>query len=86
MKLISWNVNGLRAAYRKGFMEQFNKIDADIFCIQETKMQAGQLDLPLEDYYSYFNYATVRKGYSGTAIFTKMKPINVSIRNEYRRT
>ena len=77
MRLISWNVNGLRAVYKKGFMEVFNEMDADIFCIQETKMQEGQLELPLKDYHSYFNYATVRKGYSGTAIFTKTKPINV---------
>ena len=70
MKLISWNVNGLRAVYKKGFMEFFKEIDADIFCIQETKMQEGQIKLDLEGYEQYFNCA-VRKGYSGTAVFTK---------------
>lgn len=77
MKLISWNVNGLRAIYKKGFMDIFKALDADIFCIQETKMQEGQIELDLNDYYEYYNYAE-RKGYSGTAIFTKKKPINVS--------
>ena len=77
MKLISWNVNGLRAVVNKGFMDFFNKIDADIFCIQETKMQEGQLELILEGYYQYFNSA-IKKGYSGTAIFTKQKPIAVT--------
>ncbi len=77
MKLISWNVNGLRAIYKKGFVEFFNKIDADIFCIQETKMQDGQMTLELPGYKQYFNYAE-RKGYSGTAIFTKIEPENVS--------
>lgn len=77
MKLISWNVNGLRAVYKKGFLDFFNKIDADIFCIQETKMQEGQIELELEGYNQYFNYA-LRKGYSGTAIFTKIKPKKVS--------
>ena len=77
MKLISWNVNGLRAVYKKGFLDFFNKIDADIFCIQETKMQEGQITLELEKYEQYFNYA-VRKGYSGTAVFTKMKPEKVT--------
>ena len=70
MKLISWNVNGLRAVYKKGFMDFFNEIDADVFCIQETKMQAGQIELNLEGYEQFFNYA-VRKGYSGTAILQK---------------
>ena len=77
MKLISWNVNGLRAIYKKGFEDFFNKIDADIFCIQETKMQEGQLDVNFEGYNKYFNSA-IRKGYSGTAIFSKIKPINVT--------
>lgn len=77
MKLISWNVNGLRAVYKKGFIDFFNEINADIFCIQETKMQEGQIKLDLENYKQYFNYA-VRKGYSGTAIFTKIEPKNVT--------
>ncbi|MBO5413743.1 MAG: exodeoxyribonuclease III [Clostridia bacterium] len=77
MKLISWNVNGLRAVLNKGFMDFFKEIDADIFCLQETKMQEGQVTLELEGYHQYFNSA-VKKGYSGTAIFTKIKPINVS--------
>lgn len=77
MKLISFNVNGLRAIVGKNFVEDFKNIDADIFCLQETKMQQGQLDLQFDGYYSYFNYAE-RKGYSGTAIYTKNKPINVT--------
>ena len=77
MKLVSWNVNGLRAIYKKGFEESFKKLDADIFCIQETKMQEGQIELDLQGYYQYYNYAE-RKGYSGTAIFTKKEPLNVS--------
>lgn len=77
MKLISWNVNGLRAVYKKGFMNFFDSINADIFCIQETKMQEGQICLELPCYEQYYNYA-VRKGYSGTAIFTKIKPNNVT--------
>ncbi len=77
MKLISWNVNGLRAVYKKGFLDFFNEINADIFCIQETKMQEGQITLELEKYEQYFNYA-VRKGYSGTAVFTKIKPEKVT--------
>lgn len=76
MKLISWNVNGIRACMQKGFMDFFNEIDADIFCIQESKMQEGQLELKLEGYYQYWNYAQ-KKGYSGTAIFTKNKPLSV---------
>ena len=76
MKLISWNVNGIRACVQKGFLDFFKEADADIFCIQETKMQAGQLDLDLPGYHQYWNYA-VRKGYSGTAIFTKKEPISV---------
>ena len=77
MKLISWNVNGIRAAMNKGFMDFFEQIDADIFCLQETKMQEGQLELMLDGYYQYWNSA-VKKGYSGTAVFTKEKPINIS--------
>lgn len=77
MKFISWNVNGLRACVGKDFSESFKKLDADFFCLQETKMQAGQLDLEFEGYKSYWNYAE-KKGYSGTAIFTKHEPINVT--------
>ena len=77
MKFISWNVNGIRACVQKGFEEFFKNADADIFCIQETKMQEGQLVLELPGYYQYWNYAE-RKGYSGTAIFTKIKPLSVS--------
>ena len=77
MKLVSWNVNGLRAIYKKGFKNDFDAFKADIFCIQETKMQEGQIELDLDEYFEYYNYAE-RKGYSGTAIFTKIKPINVS--------
>ena len=77
MKLISWTVNGLRAIYKKGFMDIFESLNADIFCIQETKMQEGQIELDLKEYYEYYNYAE-RKGYSGTAIFTKRKPLNIS--------
>ena len=76
MKFISWNVNGIRACVQKGFMDFFNEIDADIFCIQESKMQAGQLELDTPGYHQYWNYA-VKKGYSGTAIFTKQEPISV---------
>ena len=77
MKLISWNVNGLRACVTKGFKERFQELDADIFCIQETKLQEGQIDLSLPGYYQYWNYAK-KKGYSGTAIFTKKEPLSVS--------
>lgn len=77
MKLISWNVNGLRACEGKGFSEAFRRLDADFFCLQETKMQAGQLDLEFEGYRSYWNYAE-KKGYSGTAIFTRHEPISVT--------
>lgn len=77
MKLISWNVNGIRACLTKGFMDFFKEIDADIFCIQETKCQEGQVELNLEGYYSFWNSAE-RKGYSGTAIFCKNKPIKVT--------
>ena len=76
-KLISWNVNGLRACVTKGFLDYFKEADADIFCIQESKLQAGQIELPLENYYQYWNYAE-KKGYSGTAIFTKEEPLSVS--------
>lgn len=76
MKFISWNVNGLRAAVKKGFMDYFNEADADIFCLQETKLQEGQIELDLNGYYDYWNYA-VKKGYSGTAIFTKKEPLRV---------
>lgn len=76
MKLISWNVNGLRACVSKGFLDYFNEVDADIFCIQESKLQEGQIDLDLPNYYQYWNYAE-KKGYSGTAIFTKEKPLSV---------
>ena len=77
MRFISWNVNGLRACEGKGFSEQFKALDADFFCLQETKMQEGQLDLQFPDYTSYWNYAE-KKGYSGTAIFTKHQPLSVS--------
>lgn len=76
MKLISWNVNGIRACVGKGFMEFFKQADADIFCIQESKMQDGQLKLDLPGYYQYWNYAE-KKGYSGTAVFTKKEPVSV---------
>ncbi|MBQ7597313.1 MAG: exodeoxyribonuclease III [Clostridia bacterium] len=75
-KMISWNVNGIRACVQKGFLESFAALDADIFCLQETKLQAGQLDLLPEGYHAYWNYAE-KKGYSGTAIFTKEEPIAV---------
>ena len=77
MKLISWNVNGLRAVCDKGFREIFESLNADFFCLQETKLQAGQLDLSFDGYQSYWNYAD-KKGYSGTAIFTKHEPLSVS--------
>ena len=76
MKLISWNVNGLRAIMGKNFMEFFEAADADIFCLQETKLQAGQIEMDLPGYHQYWNYAE-KKGYSGTAIFTKQEPIDV---------
>lgn len=76
MKFVSWNVNGLRACESKGFSDIFKQLDADFFCLQETKMQEGQLDLQYEDYSSYWNYAE-KKGYSGTAIFSRHKPLNV---------
>lgn len=77
IKMISWNVNGLRACAGKGFLEYFREVDADIFCIQESKLQEGQIDLPLEGYHQYWNYA-VKKGYSGTAVFSKQEPVSVA--------
>lgn len=77
MRLVSWNVNGLRACMEKGFMDFFKKIDADVFCIQESKLQEGQIDIELPGYYQYWNYAE-KKGYSGTAVFTKKEPLSVS--------
>lgn len=77
MKFISWNVNGIRACMTKGFMDFFKEVDADIFCLQETKLQAGQIEMNLEGYHQYWNYAE-KKGYSGTAIFTKKEPISVA--------
>jgi exodeoxyribonuclease-3 len=76
MKLVSWNVNGLRACVRKGFLEYFEEVDSDIFSVQEIKLQEGQIDLQLKGYYQYWNYA-VKKGYSGTAVFTKVEPLSV---------
>ncbi|MBW5471294.1 exodeoxyribonuclease III [Brevibacillus formosus] len=77
MKLVSWNVNGLRACVNKGFYEYFNKVNADIFCLQETKLQEGQIEMEIgEEYHQYWNYAE-KKGYSGTAVFTKMEPLSV---------
>ena len=77
MRLISWNVNGIRACMDKGFMDFFKEIDADIFCLQETKLQEGQIEMDLPGYYQYWNYAE-KKGYSGTALFTKQEPIAVT--------
>ncbi|MGX1264237.1 exodeoxyribonuclease III [Rossellomorea marisflavi] len=77
VKIISWNVNGIRACVKKGFLDFFNHSDADIFCIQESKLQAGQIELDLPGYHQYWNYAQ-RKGYSGTAVFTKTEPLHVS--------
>jgi len=76
LKIVSWNVNGIRACVNKGFLDYFHSVDADIFCIQESKCQKGQIELDLEGYYQYWNYAE-RKGYSGTAIFTKKEPLSV---------
>lgn len=76
MKIVSWNVNGLRASVRKGFMDFFQETDAEIFCVQETKLQAGQIELDMPEYDQYWNYAE-RKGYSGTAVFTKREPLAV---------
>ena len=78
MRLITWNVNGLRACLKKGFADFFNDIDADIFCIQETKLQPDQADFSPEGYYSYFHSAE-RKGYSGTAVFTKTEPLSITM-------
>ena len=78
MKLISWNVNGLRACMQKGFEDFFKNIDADVVCLQETKLQEGQIDFTPEGYFGYWNYAE-KKGYSGTAVFTKEKPLNVTL-------
>ena len=77
MKLISWNVNGIRAAMGKGFCESMLELDADVICIQETKMQEGQADVPLDGYYQYWNSAE-KKGYSGTAVFTRKEPVSVT--------
>ena len=77
MKFISWNVNGLRACMQKGFMDYFNRIDADFFCLQETKLQAGQIEIDLPGYHQFWNYAE-KKGYSGTAIFSKQEPKSVN--------
>ena len=77
MKFISWNVNGLRACMQKGFLDFFQEIDADIFCLQETKLQEGQIDLNLPGYHQYWNYAE-KKGYSGTAVFTRRQPLSVT--------
>ena len=77
MKLISWNVNGLRAVMNKNFMEFFNEADADVFCLQETKLQEGQIEMDLPGYHQYWNYAD-KKGYSGTAVFTKKEPLSVT--------
>lgn len=77
MKLISWNVNGLRACVKKGFLESFAALDADVFCIQESKLQEGQIDLDLPGYHMYWNYAE-KKGYSGTAVFTRQEPLDVT--------
>ncbi|MDD4372131.1 MAG: exodeoxyribonuclease III [Anaerostipes sp.] len=77
MKLVSWNVNGLRACVKKGFLDVMDELDADVFCVQETKLQEGQIDLDLPEYYQYWNYAD-KKGYSGTAIFTKIEPESVA--------
>ena len=77
MKFISWNVNGLRACEGKGFRDIFNELDADFFCLQETKLQEGQIDLQFPGYESYWDYAE-KKGYSGTAIFTRHKPLSVA--------
>ena len=77
MRLISWNVNGLRAVVDKGFADIVEQLDADVFCVQETKLQAGQIDLDLPGYESYWSYAA-KKGYSGTAVFTRVKPLSVA--------
>ncbi|HJV31764.1 MAG TPA: exodeoxyribonuclease III, partial [Bacillales bacterium] len=76
MKLVSWNVNGLRACVKKGFLDFFKEVDADIFCLQETKLQSGQIELELDGYNQYWNYA-IKKGYSGTAVFSRIEPISI---------
>lgn len=76
MKLVSWNVNGIRACIKKGFLDFFKEVDADIFAIQESRLQENQMDLELDGYYKYFNHAE-KKGYSGTAIFTRIKPLSI---------
>ena len=76
MKMISWNVNGLRAVMGKGFMETFEQLDADLFCLQETKLQEGQITMELPGYHQFWNYAE-KKGYSGTAVFSKQEPLSV---------
>ena len=76
MRMISWNVNGLRAVVKKGFYESFAALDADVFCLQETKLQAGQIELELPGYEQYWDYAE-KKGYSGTAVFTRVPPLSV---------
>ena len=76
LKLISWNVNGLRACLKKGFADVFSALDADLFCLQETKLQAGQVELDLPGYHQYWNYAE-KKGYSGTAVFSRQEPLSV---------
>ena len=78
MKLISWNVNGLRACVKKGFLEYFDDVDADIFCVQETKLQEGQIELEFPEYVQFWNYAR-KKGYSGTAVFSKKQPLSASL-------
>ena len=80
MKFISWNVNGLRACVQKGFLDYFHEADADIFCIQESKLQEGQIELELPGYFQYWNYAK-KKGYSGTAVFAKQEPLACSLWN-----
>ena len=77
MKLISWNVNGLRACMQKGFLDFFTQADADVFCLQETKLQEGQIELELPGYFQYWNYAE-KKGYSGTALFARKEPLSVT--------
>ena len=84
MKLISWNVNGLRAAVTKGFMDSFNELDADIFCLQETKLQPHQIELELPGYEQFWNSA-VKKGYSGTAVFTRVKPMVLAVKSMIKR-
>ena len=85
MRMISWNVNGLRAAMGKGFMEAFSRLDADLFCLQETKLQEGQIEMDLPGYHQYWNYAE-KKGYSGTAIFSRQEPLSVRLGSAGRNT